>query len=160
MGREPMVDLPIVRAERVERELRRLADIEAITELKARYVCLVDTQQWSRWVEECFTPDGRFESEGLVRCGRDDLLEMVTSTLTGGSTVHHVYEPEIVLTGPDAAIGVWAMEDIVRTAGERPRAFHGFGHYHESYRRTDRGWRISTTVLTRLWVDRIDGQPG
>jgi hypothetical protein len=30
---------------------------------------------------------------------------------------------------------------------------HGYGHYHETYERTDDGWRIKTITLTRLRVD-------
>jgi hypothetical protein len=31
---------------------------------------------------------------------------------------------------------------------------HGFGHYHETYIRRPEGWRIKTTRLTRLHLER------
>ena len=30
---------------------------------------------------------------------------------------------------------------------------HGFGHYHEDYEKSERGWRIKTSLLTRLRMD-------
>jgi hypothetical protein len=30
---------------------------------------------------------------------------------------------------------------------------HGYGHYHETYEKTDGRWRISSLKLTRLRVD-------
>ena len=32
--------------------------------------------------------------------------------------------------------------------------WHGFGHYHETYLKTEQGWRIQSTRLTRLKVTR------
>lgn len=135
--------------------LGQLRDLEEIKQLKARYCRLVDTQDFEGWVDQCLTDDVRFDIQGTVHEGRDAALAMVVDMLTGGSTVHHVYTPEIDFTGPDTATGIWAMEDWVRTVGDRPRAFHGCGHYQETYVRTDRGWRIATSVLSRLRVDRI-----
>ena len=46
------------------------------------------------------------------------------------------------------------MEDKLRwPAGAPIRTLHGYGHYHETYEKTDAGWRIKTIRLTRLRVD-------
>jgi len=46
------------------------------------------------------------------------------------------------------------MEDKLRwPEGSPVRTMHGYGHYHETYERTDDGWRIKTITLTRLRVD-------
>jgi hypothetical protein len=37
--------------------------------------------------------------------------------------------------------------------GAALKTLHGFGHYHETYRRLEDGWRIQTSTLTRLRVD-------
>jgi hypothetical protein len=69
-------------------------------------------------------------------------------------TVHHGHMPEIEVTSPTTARGVWAMEDKLRwPEGSPVRAMHGYGHYHETYERTQEGWRIKTITLTRLRVD-------
>ncbi|WP_121712109.1 nuclear transport factor 2 family protein [Streptomyces sp. E5N91] len=52
------------------------------------------------------------------------------------------------------------MEDLVfhdRTLHpEAPfDSMHGFGHYHDDYRRTEGGWLIASSELTRLRLDIV-----
>ena len=62
--------------------------------------------------------------------------------------------PEIVITSADTATGIWAMEDRLRWPPGGPLvAMHGWGHYHETYARSNGEWRIQTTTLRRLRVD-------
>jgi hypothetical protein len=146
----------------IAQELRALRDIEEIKQLKARHCRLVDTKDWAGWAETCLTEDFHLDSGGGVQDGRDVVVASVSGALDNGSTVHHIYPPEIRLTGPDTATGVWPMEDWIRiTVGGNPVAFHGCGHYHEEYVRTDQGWRIKSSVQTRLRIDPlpIDGEP-
>lgn len=77
------------------------------------------------------------------------------ATLADVVTVHHCHTPEIEVTSPDTATGVWAMEDMLRFGDGSE--LHGFGHYHETYRRTDEGWRIASSRLTRLRMDFTTG---
>jgi hypothetical protein len=66
-------------------------------------------------------------------------------------TVHHGHMPEIELTSPTTATGIWAMEDhLWWPAGSPITSLHGYGHYHETYRKSSEGWRIATLTLTRL----------
>ena len=52
---------------------------------------------------------------------------------------------------PNRARGIWALEDVVRLApGVNLR---GYGHYHETYEKTDGQWRITSSTLTRLRED-------
>ena len=146
--------------EAIAREFRALRDIEEIKQLKARHCRLVDTKDWAGWAETCLTEDFHLDSGGGVQDGRDVVVASVSSSLDSGSTVHHVYMPEITLTSPDSATGVWPMEDWIRvTIGGNTVAFHGCGHYHEAYVRTDQGWRIKSSVQTRLRIDPIDPDP-
>jgi hypothetical protein len=62
--------------------------------------------------------------------------------------------PEIEVTSPTTARGVWAMEDKLRWPEDSPLAgLHGYGHYHEEYVKVGGAWRIARTTLTRLRVD-------
>src|SRR5205085_6201433 len=68
------------------------------------------------------------------------------------------HTPEIELTGPNAARGVWWMQTVHRPAdvaehGER--VVHGYGYYEEEYRREAGGWRISFLRLTLLREDSL-----
>lgn len=67
------------------------------------------------------------------------------------ATVHQVHAPEIELTSPTTARAVWALEDVVRLApGVNLR---GYGHYTESYEKTDGQWLTAESTLTRLRED-------
>jgi hypothetical protein len=66
-------------------------------------------------------------------------------------TVHHGHMPEITLLSESTASGIWAMEDKLWWPEGSPLVhLHGYGHYHETYEKTDGQWRIMTLKLTRL----------
>jgi uncharacterized protein (TIGR02246 family) len=134
--------------------LQRLTDIEAIKQLRSRYSRAVDTKDWEVFGAS-FTGDARLSSEGGVHEGRDAIVASVSGALATAVTVHHQHTPDIELTGPDTATGIWAMEDLVRIGDFE---LHGFGHYTEEYQRTPEGWRIRSSTLTRLRVD-TSGEP-
>jgi len=145
--------------DRLAAELRHFRDVEAIADLKARYCRYVDTQDWAGFAT-LLTEDYVIDNGTTRHEGRERAVEMVSGGLAGGSSVHHVFNPEIAVTGADSATAIWPMEDwaYLSIGGER-RAFHGFGHYHEAYRRTADGWRIASTTITRLRMDEIDPDP-
>jgi len=128
-------------------------DIQEIQALKARYARLVDTKQWEAW-RELLTEDVRLEGDAGVHEGREVVVAMVSSALAGATTVHHVMAPEITITGPDTATGIWGYEDLVELRrGETTITVHGHGHYHEEYLRTPDGWKVRSSTAKRLRVD-------
>lgn len=140
-------------------QIRQLADIEEIKQLKAKYFRCIDTKQWDEWAT-VFSQDAVLDvvEAGMVLNGPGEIVATVSNALTGAQTVHHGHTPEIELTGHDTASGVWAMADYVEWPSEpgAPRAgLRGFGHYHESYVREDGAWRISRSRLDRIRVDPL-----
>jgi hypothetical protein len=141
----------------------RMQAIEEIKQLKARYFRCMDTKDWAGF-EKVFSADavmdmrgemrdGTTEGDGLVE-GAPAIAQFVRGAVDAVTTVHHGHMPEIELTGPDTARGVWAMEDMLRWPPGGPIAeLHGYGHYHEEYTRVDGEWRIAHIKLTRLRVD-------
>jgi len=129
-----------------------LEEIEAIKRLKARYFRLMDTKQWDQW-GDVFTEDAHLAASpdpNETFHGRTDIVKRVSAVLRDARTVHHGHMPEIELTGPDTATGIWAMYDFV----DMPQlVLHGWGHYHEEYARQDGTWRIRRLRLTRLRLD-------
>ena len=129
------------------------ADLEAIRQLKARYFRLMDTKQWDA-LREVFTTDVRIdtaEDSGTVIDGVDEYMPFLVSMIGDVTTVHHGHMPEITIVDADTATGIWAMEDeLWWPEGSPIQHLHGFGHYHETYRRTADGWRIAEMTLTRL----------
>lgn len=130
-----------------------VSDLEEIRRLKARYFRLMDTKQWDA-LREVFTIDVRIdttEDSGTVIIGVDEYLPFLVGQIGNVITVHHGHMDEIELVDTDTATGIWAMEDeLWWPEGSPIRYLHGYGHYHESYRRTPAGWRIAEMRLTRL----------
>jgi uncharacterized protein (TIGR02246 family) len=128
-------------------------DLEAIRQLKARYFRTMDTKDWAG-MREVFTDDvviDTTESGGDVVDGADAFISFLQDVLGEAVTVHQGHMPEIELTSPTSATGVWALNDIVIwPSGVR---LDGHGHYHETYEKDERGWRISSSKLTRLHLD-------
>ena len=86
--------------------------------------------------------------------GADNFVPMVLGSLENAATMHHCHTPEITLTSPVTATGIWAMEDwIIFGNGNE---LHGAGHYHETYEKQDGTWRIKTLHLTRT-IQQITG---
>jgi hypothetical protein len=140
-------------------------DIEAIKRLKARYFRLMDTKDWEA-LASVFTPDVHIDMTGEgagVTDSVEEYLPFLIDNIGQVTTVHHGHMPEIDLTSPTTATGVWAMEDeLWWPEGSPIRYMHGYGHYHESYRKGPDGWRIAELTLTRLHrifdlADTIDG---
>lgn len=128
-------------------------DIEDIKRLKARYFGCLDTKDWPglRAVSRDDVVADSTEADGKVVTGADAFIAFLQEVLTGATTVHQGHMPEVELTSPTTATGIWALHDIVIwPAGLR---LDGHGHYHETHTKTDTGWRIATSRLTRLHTD-------
>ena len=141
--------------------VRRLAAIEEIRQLKARYFRSLDRKEWDAF-GDVFTAGAVLEvpEVGMVTEGRDAIVAGVSGALEGTRTVHHGHMPEIEVTGPDTARGTWAMFDYVEwpTPGSGDRVgLQGYGHYVEEYVREDGRWRIARSRLERLRVDPLGG---
>jgi len=137
--------------------LRQLADLEDIKRLKARYFRALDRKEWDAF-GSVFARDAVLEvpEANMVERGRDAIVASVSAAVAGTRTVHHGHMPEIEITGPDTARGIWAMFDYVEwppsETGDR-RGLQGYGHYLEEYVREDGEWRIGRLHLARLRVD-------
>lgn len=128
-------------------------DVEAIKQLKARYFRLMDTKDWDG-MRRVFADDVVVDtsaSGGDVVRGADAFLTFLRGVIGDVVTVHHGHMPEIEITSPTTATGIWAMEDMLRWPDGTE--LHGFGHYHERYVKVDTEWRIEATTLTRLRID-------
>ena len=144
----------------------RLAAVEEIKALKARYFRYMDTRDWSG-MYDVFTTDAVMDmreemaslveagmnvgGEGLI-IGRDAIIPSMSTAVAPTTTVHHGHMPEIELLSETEATGVWAMEDVVLLPSGSPKQrLQGYGHYHETYARGPDGrWRIASLRLTRL----------
>ncbi|MBI5090510.1 MAG: nuclear transport factor 2 family protein [Actinobacteria bacterium] len=127
-----------------------LIEIEAIKRLKYRYVRCIDLKLWDE-IAETFTEDASvsYDSGRWETSGRDAIVEMLRVGLgpevLSSHTVHH---PEIELTSPTTATGVWALQDFVFNRRLNTQ-LHGAAFYDDRYVKVDGAWRISFTGYTR-----------
>jgi uncharacterized protein (TIGR02246 family) len=131
--------------------LRRLVDRDEIGRLKARYFRTIDTKDWEG-LRQVFVDDVVMDTTaagGKLLNSADACIAFLQQALTDDVvTVHHGHTPEIEVTSPWTATGIWAMEDLLRWPdGTEMR---GYGHYQETYQKVDGAWRIKTLLLTRL----------
>jgi hypothetical protein len=128
-------------------------DIEAIKQLKARYFRMMDTKDWDG-LAAVFADDVHIDMAdegGGVTKSVAEYMPFIRQVLDGVITVHHGHMPEITLTSPISATGIWGLEDRLWWPEGSPIShMHAFGHYHETYEQTDGTWYIKTMTLTRL----------
>jgi hypothetical protein len=131
-----------------------VADREAIAQVKYRYLRALDTKHWNDFAET-LTDDvvgdyGSSVGEELHFTNRADLVDYMRSALGPGVlTEHRVTHPEIVVAGDDAT-GTWYLQDRVIVA-EFNFMLIGAAFYRDRYRRTDDGWKISSTGYDRTY---------
>lgn len=143
-------------------DLDRLIAIEDIKLLKARRIRAMDEKRWADY-EALHAPDHVSDAYANgPAVGAKENTEKLAQVLSGITSVHHAHTPEIEFTSNETATGIWAMEDqLFWKQGDEDHWLHGYGHYHEKYRRDAGSWRFVYRKLTRLRVDISPGaKPG
>lgn len=157
----------------------KLLAIEDIKQVKARYWRTMDRRDWKGY-EQSFTDDCVFDvsmsgivpelgklpthdSPGMVpehiRHGAKDIRQFVEQLLTGVRSVHQGHIPEIEILSATEATAIFPFEDVLDfPEGVSPRHIHGFGHYHEKYRRIGERWYIAELIIYRLRVTVTDNE--
>jgi hypothetical protein len=130
------------------------ADREAIAHIKYRYLRALDTKHWDEFAdtltEDVVGDYGSSVGEELHFTNRADLVDYMRSAL--GPTViteHRVTHPEITVDGYEAS-GTWYLQDRVIVADFNFMLI-GAAFYRDRYRRTDDGWKISSTGYDRTY---------
>lgn len=131
-----------------------LVEIEAIKQLKYRYVRLIDLKEWDE-LEELFVPeatatysDGRYAFEG-----REAIMAFLRDAMasTNMLTSHKVHQPEIELDG-DRATATWALDDVVVHLDYNMR-ISGAAFYRDTYVKRDGRWLIAHTGYERVFEE-------
>ncbi|WP_433526934.1 nuclear transport factor 2 family protein [Nocardia pseudovaccinii] len=135
-----------------------LQAINVIESLKARYFRTLDTKDWSAFgtaLADDVDVDATALGGDRVR-GASNHVAALQTDYGDRVTVHHGHMPEIEVHTPAAATGVWALQDLLIWPDNIRGG--GFGHYHETYTLDGDRWRISSTTLTRLYLDPTAAQ--
>ena len=131
-----------------------LETIEAIKRVKYRYLRALDTKHWDDFAdtltEDIVGEYGPSLGKEHRFTNRAELVEfMRTSMPAGVITEHRVTHPEITIDGKIAE-ATWYLQDRV-IVPEFNFMLFGAAFYHDRYRKTDDGWRISATGYQRTY---------
>lgn len=147
-------------------DTERLLAIEDIKKLMARRIRCMDLKDWVEY-DTCHTDDATSNSYGEVpdklkpagggvARGKAAILEMIRKIVDGPvkvTSIHHAHQPEIDILSDQDAKGTWVLEDRFWWMNrEVEEHFHGFGHYHETYRRVSGRWLIATRTVSRTRI--------
>lgn len=134
-------------------ELSDLRAVEAIKQLKYRYFRSMDTADMSL-LQSVLAPDFSFDLRGSAwamagESAEDFVAKMTLNFNSDMGTQHHGHHPEIKIT-PDglSATGIWYLQDIVNDTFAGTLMF-GTNFYHDTYVRTEDGWKIASSRWTR-----------
>ncbi|MEB3030366.1 nuclear transport factor 2 family protein [[Mycobacterium] nativiensis] len=136
-------------------DFETFAAIDAIKQVKYRYLRALDTKHWDDFADtlaEDVTADyGKSMGSDHTFTDRDSLVAFMRTSLPGTMiSEHRVDHPEITLTAPDSATGIWYLQDRV-IMPDYNLMLIGAAFYHDTYRRTADGWKISSTGYQRTY---------
>ena len=138
-----------------------LEDIEAIRQLKYRYLRAVDLKLWDL-LADTFAPDATCAYDGGKNShrGRDAIVGWLRSNLDSTIiTLHQAHHPEIELLDADRARGTWYLEDRVINPGpdlpDMPgnTLLLGAAFYADEYVRLGGEWKIAHTGYERTYME-------
>jgi len=124
-----------------------MEDIEAIKLMRARYGRAADTKDFDL-LRSTITDDYTCDTGAGPTIGADAFMVRVREDPGDLKMAHHALMPEIELTSPTTATGIWAVHIMARFPDGR--AMDGFGHYHDTYEKVDGSWRLKSLELK--WV--------
>jgi hypothetical protein len=150
-----------------------LVAIDAIRNLKARYWYYMDMKDWDNLLD-VFTPDATWDArherdfaagqplqplppaEDAVAAGDPSVavtgqgcVDFMRSNVENWVTFHVGGAPVITIIDEENASAIWPIFDYLNW-GE---PFKGYAHYHDTYRKVQGEWRISSILLTRIASD-------
>jgi hypothetical protein len=140
--------------------LEKLVAIEDLKAMKAQYLRYIDGKEWDKF-EALFIPEASFDAPelgGQTVVGIKKWRKFTEDFLAEAVSIHHVYAPEITITSPTSAHGIWIMDDtLIWEKGESPNGFReirGWGSYYETYVKISGVWLMSSWKLKRVKLER------
>ena len=124
-------------------------DVEAIKQLKYRYLRSLDLKQWDEFAS-LFLPEATGSYAELRFGSRDELVGYMRENLPAGRiTFHQAHHPEVEVSG-DRATARWYLHDKVFVP-EHDVAIEGAAIYEDRLVRTADGWRFAHVGYRRTF---------
>jgi len=120
-------------------------DCCAIAAVKARYFRFMDLKDWTS-LRGVFADDARFDHPTLgIFENIDNAVEALKELIGDHWTSHEGSIPDVTITGPNAAHGIFAMTGHAIIANDEMG--RSFGHYYDDFVRLDGVWKLSSLRL-------------
>ncbi len=133
--------------------LQEFLEIEEIKRLKYAYMRCVDRKLWDE-MATLFVPEATcsYSAGHYSHQGRDEIVAWLRKGMDkpGFHSTHSVHQPEIRLTGPDTATGVWKLEDQVLDT-DYDIVISGAAFYEDHYVKRGERWLILHTGYERVF---------
>jgi hypothetical protein len=140
----------------------KLLEIEAIKQLKYRYMRGIDEKLWDQ-IEACFVSEATCAYSGGKYAfeGREAIMKFLTESMARPTFLssHRIHQPEIELQSETSATGTWALDDYVIDE-QYGLTIHGAAFYRARYEKRDGAWKIVHTGYTRTFeqMQKREGQ--
>ena len=144
--------------------IQRLEDIEAIKQLKYRYFRSIDTADiatLTMLLTDDISVDYRGGSYHWQVSGKQAILNSIAAGFHNRALAQHTgHHPEIAITSPTTATGLWYLTDIF-THLDTLDSTYGSALYRDTYVKQNGTWLIATSSYTRIFevVDRVAKAP-
>ena len=133
----------------------RRDDIDAIKNLKYRYLRCVDLRLWDELAQTLAPEVTASYGKRLSYTGRDEVVEGLKGQMTNDViTEHQAHHPEIEVDG-DTATGRWYLQDRVIVPAFDTYIF-GSAFYEDTYAHIDGRWVITRTGYKRTYEAMIN----
>ncbi len=134
--------------------MNKQEEIEAIKQLKYKYLRCVDCKLWDD-LAECFAEDAvtNYASGQYSFQGKDQIISFLKEALQPTLlSMHQCFHPEIELTGDNTAKGRWAFQDYLIDLNSN-FSMRGYAFYLDEYKKIDGEWKIKTTGYDRVFEE-------
>lgn len=146
----------------IETRLQRLEDVQAICNLKSRYLDCCDRKD-PAGMRACFVDGAADIDFGAV--GRFDNADALVAVYTQIACHPHMVErhhganPQIEVLDAQHARGRWSLDyELIDTQAQRLTRLAGY--YEDAYRREADGWRIRATRFVATSTLSLDLKEG
>ncbi|MDD5095810.1 MAG: nuclear transport factor 2 family protein [Dehalococcoidia bacterium] len=134
----------------LQQRIERLEDIEAIKDLKRRYIFSIDMGRYDDAIDT-FTEDAIIDYGvfGLYK-GREALRRYLVSDVTrqrSRPSIHHLHSPLIEFTNDTLARGIWELQAMAQPTTV-DKAYWMAGYFTDEYVKENGQWKQNKLEIT------------
>lgn len=140
----------------LEARMQRIEDVEAIKRLKYKYWRCLDSNRWEE-MRDCFTADitTSYTDGALKLHGPDAIVNTLSKSSgerrkSGVAGFHMGIHPEIEITSPTTAKGLWTFTFILLDPNSKQVRGQA-AYYRDDYLKVNGAWKIKHTGYKLLF---------